>query len=86
MVTIFSMKNCSYCDDLKSQLTNLNIEYVDINIRTKGGKLELEKLSKIIKTDYVPIIIVNKNVLIPETSFQTIEQAVNIIQDLLTNK
>lgn len=83
-VRIFSMKNCSYCEELKERLIEMNIEFTDVDINSKKGKEEFEIVGRVVKTDYVPIIIVGRNVLIPETSFQTIEQASNIVKNLLT--
>ena len=84
MVRVFSMKNCSYCDELKTRLDEMEIEYVNVDINSKKGKVEFDVLSKVVKTDYVPVIIVDKNVLIPEISFKTMEQAANIVKNLLT--
>ncbi len=80
------MKGCSYCDTLKELLDEKEIQYTDVDVNSPKGKKEFELVGKIVSTEYVPVIIVNKNILIPETSFRTMEQAANIINDLITKK
>lgn len=85
MVRILTVKNCSYCDELKTRLSDMQIDFNEVDIDSEKGKKEVENISKIANTDYVPIVIVKNNVLVPTTSFKTMEQASNIIKKLITN-
>jgi len=80
-VKIFTMKGCSYCDKLKEQLTENNIEYIEIDV-DENEKL-YENFSKKVDNDFLPAIIVGKTVFVPERSFKTINEAVKHIKNHL---
>jgi len=84
-VKVFSVKSCSYCDKIKNLLINDGIEFIDYDIDDVKNKDEVEFLGKSVKLDYVPILMVDKLILVPETSFKTIDQAFSIINKLLSN-
>lgn len=85
MITIYGTKTCGYCVELKTILTNENIEFIDKDINALENKEEYAKIEAKTKSEYIPIIIVDKNILVPQTSFKTINEAVNIIK-ILVNK
>ncbi len=80
-VKIFTMKGCSHCDKLKEQLTENNIEYIEIDV-DENEKL-YENFSKKVDNDFLPAIIVGKTVFVPERSFKTINEAVKHIKNHL---
>lgn len=82
-IKIYSVKSCPYCDKLKKMLSDNNIQFHDLDLDDVNNKDEVEKLSKSFDMDFVPVIIVDKNVLLPKTSFSSIEQAYSIINKLI---
>jgi glutaredoxin len=85
MIKVFSVKSCGYCDKLKNLLRDNNIDFTDLDLDDDNNKIEIEKISKTVSLDYVPVIIVGKTILLPETSFTSIDQAYSIINKLLNN-
>ena len=69
------MKNCPYCDELKELLTKENIEFTDVDINLPENKEEADMVFKITKVDSVPIVKVGKQLLAPDVSFTSIEDA-----------
>ena len=68
------MKKCPFCDEMKKYLNEGGIEFIEIDVELNKNKLEFNKIVEISKADSVPIIIVNKKILIPERSFKTIKE------------
>jgi glutaredoxin len=61
----------------------LNIEYDKIDVNTKEGEEFFVKIYKITKSEDIPIIIVGKQILVPNISFKTIDNAIEIIKKLI---
>lgn len=83
MVTIYSMPSCPYCDDLKNKLKDKNIEFRDVNITLDENQIEFDKIKKVAIIDEVPVVRLFKQLLIPNVSFKTIDQAISIIENIL---
>lgn len=83
MIRIYTIDNCPYCNELKELLNKDNILFKDINIDLKENEEEFNKVNAIAKSDSVPIILVNKRILVPEKSFQTIQQAFDLIKKFM---
>jgi glutaredoxin len=83
MVKLYVIPECQYCDKLKGLLENDGISYEVLDITNEENHEMYEKLSKIGKTDSVPLIIVGKHILSPDVSFKTINQAFEIIKKLI---
>ena len=43
------------------------------------------KFVKLTKNDFLPAMLIGKNALVPQKSFNTIDEAVNIVENLLTD-
>ena len=82
-IIIYSIENCPYCDELKKLLINENIEFIDINVLLDENKAEYDKISKKTKTDVVPIIKVGKQLLVPNISFDTIQEGFDLTKKFL---
>lgn len=80
---IYSSKGCVYCNKLKEGLKLLNIEYVDIDIDLTENSEECEKIFKLAGEGVIPIIIIKPHVLVPNRSFKTIDEAINLISSLI---
>ena len=69
------MKNCPYCEELKGLLKGENIEYKNVDINEPENKEEVDEVFGITKGDSVPIVKVGKQLLAPDVSFSSIEEA-----------
>lgn len=81
-ITIFSAPYCGYCTELKERLVNLNIDFIDLDITLEKNKISADNLFKFTKTNDIPIAVVGKTILIPNSSFKTIEEASLLIEKL----
>lgn len=81
-VKVYYMENCPYCRQLMDGLDELKIEYDSIDVDSEEGEQKFLKLYEVTKSENIPIVIVGKQVLVPEISFNTIEQALKLIQKL----
>lgn len=80
MVIIYGMKKCGYCVNLKTKLVQNNIQFNYRDI--EEYKDEFNKIIEKTKKDLVPVILVEKNILVPTLSFNTIDEAIEIIKKL----
>ena len=75
---MFSMKGCPHCDNLKNKLKENNIEFVEIDI--DENELLYERFSKKVNNEFLPAILVGKTAYVPEKSFTTIDEAVELVK------
>ncbi len=75
MIKIYSMKNCPYCEELKDLLKGEDIEFTSADINEQENKEETDTVFKITKVDSVPIVKVGKQLLAPDVSFTSIQEA-----------
>ena len=81
-VSIFTTQDCVFCNKLKSLLDVGGIDYIDYDINNDKNNLSFIKIVEITKEDSVPTIIVGKQLIVPNKSFKTIDQAFEIINKL----
>jgi len=77
-ISVFSMKGCPHCDNLKNKLKENNIEFVEIDI--DENELLYERFSKKVNNEFLPAILVGKTAYVPEKSFTTIYEAVELVK------
>ena len=80
-VRVFSMKGCPHCDNLKNQLKENNIKFTDIDV-DKHEEL-YEKFSKKVDNEFLPAIMIGKKAFVPDRSFNTINEAVDLVKQHL---
>ncbi len=85
-VRVYTTKTCPYCKTLKDMLTENNVDFVDVDVSDERNNKEFEMVIKITDSDMVPIIKVDKNLLVPEKSFKSIPQAVEMIKTIINGK
>jgi glutaredoxin len=85
MIKIYTSENCPYCVKLKTGLDDLNIKYLDIDIADVDYTEEVISLFEIAEAEVIPIIIMGSTLLVPGRTFNTIDEAIAIIQNLLDN-
>jgi glutaredoxin len=83
MITIYTFPECPYCNTLKEYYIKENIEYKEVNVELKENEKEWKKISELSKSDMVPLIKVNKQLLVANVSFKTIEEAVEVTKKFL---
>jgi glutaredoxin len=83
MVTIYTMKNCPYCAELKELLTTENIEFNDIDIDDKEHEKEVNEIMEASKANEIPIIRVEKQLFVPNVSFKSITEAVELTKKFI---
>jgi glutaredoxin len=83
MIKIYTLSSCPYCNKIKKLLDDANIEYHEINGDSTENDDKFRALSKVTNSLNVPTIVVGKNILVPEISFNKIEEAFDLIKKLL---
>jgi glutaredoxin len=83
MVTIYTMQNCPYCAELKELLTTENIEFNDIDIYDKEHEKEVKEIMEVSKAEEVPIVRIEKQLFIPNVSFKSIKEAVELTKKFI---
>ena len=77
------MSNCPYCADLKEKLTNENIEFRNVDIDLAENQEEFEQILKASNADEVPIVRIEKQLFVPNVSFKSISEAVELTKKFL---
>jgi glutaredoxin len=77
-INVFSMKGCPHCDNLKNKLKENNIEFVELDI--DDNNLLYERFSKKVDNEFLPAILIGKTAYVPERSFTTIDEAVELVK------
>ena len=80
-VIVFTMEGCPWCDELKGQLDESNVEYEARDINEYSTMYN--NFAKITECELLPSVLIGKEALVPEKSFQTIEECVDTIESLL---
>ena len=83
-VIVFSMQGCPHCDNLKTQLKERKISFIEKDVDDVENEVLYESFSKKVDSDYLPAVIIGKKAFLPDRSFKTIDQGVEIIQNYLS--
>jgi glutaredoxin len=78
-VKVFSMKGCPHCENLKNKLNENNISFIEIDI-DENEKL-YETFSKKVGNEFLPAILIDRTAFVPEKSFNTIDEAVELVKN-----
>lgn len=81
-IKIFYNENCPYCEKLINSLNELKIDFEGINIETNIGYKKYLKLRNFTNNDGIPCAIVGNQVIIPDVSYKTIDEAITLIKSL----
>ena len=82
-VLVFTMEGCPWCTKLKEQLDDAGIEYVARDVNEYSTMYD--KFVEITDSELLPALLIGKQALVPQKSFNTIDEAVSTVQDLLTD-
>jgi glutaredoxin len=82
MVKVISINSCEFCNKLKHKLDEGGVAYLTIDASTPKGNEFFEKISKVTGNSDLPTVLVDKQIISPGHSFQTINQCYEIILKL----
>lgn len=80
-IIVFTMEGCPWCQKLKEQLDKKGIVYESRDIAEYSTMYD--NFVKITKSDLLPAILIGKNALVPQKSFNTIEEAVKNVENII---
>ncbi len=83
MIKIYSIPDCPYCSELKELLVKEGIEFIDVNVMLPEHEEEYNTINKITQSDDVPIVKIGKQLLVPNVSFKSIAEAVELTKKFL---
>jgi len=83
MVKIYGFSACPYCKELKELLTKDGIQFIDVDIDLPENQEEFNKVMEIANADEVPIVRVGTQLLVPNVSFKSIVEAVELTKKFL---
>lgn len=83
MVVVYSIPQCPYCTELKEKLTENNIEFKDVNVFLTENNEEYSEIVKKTNSDEVPIVKVGNQLLVPNVSFNSINEACDLTKKFL---
>jgi len=83
MVRIYSIPECPFCTELKEILTQEGVEFVDVNVNLPENEKEYDQIHEVTKSEEVPIVMVGKQLLVPNVSFQSIREAADLTKKFL---
>ncbi len=83
MIRVYTVENCPYCSELKEKYTAAGLEYIEIDVNKPENEAEYNKIFEITKCDDVPMVNVGRQILIPHTSFRSIQECFDLTQKFL---
>jgi len=83
MVIIYTFPECPFCKELKEKLTAEGIEYNDINVNLAENAEEYGKVVVASNSNEVPVVKIGKQLFIPNVSFHSIDEAVELTKKFL---
>ena len=79
-VRVFGIEGCSYCEEIKTKLTEGKIDFRYVDIDLDENQEEVTEIFNVAQSDRVPVIVVGGTILVPEKSFETIDEAYETIK------
>lgn len=83
MIKLYTFPECPFCKELKELLTNEKIEFEDINVNLPENQNEFAIVSKVSNSNEVPIMKIDKQLFVPNVSFQSIPEALELAKKFL---
>lgn len=84
MIKIYTTESCGFCKQIKELLTKDGVEFTEVNVNLDENVAEYTKIVEATDSDMVPMIRIGNEVLVPNVSFKSIEEAVKITKELIT--
>jgi len=83
MIRLYTIEHCPYCKQLKEMYTKEGLEFVEIDVNKPENEAEWKNLHEFTGSDDVPIVKVGQRVLVPNTSFKSINEAFDLTKKFL---
>jgi len=84
MIKVYTTESCGFCKQIKELLTKDGVEFTEVNVNLDENVAEYTKIVEATDSDMVPMIRIGNEVLVPNVSFKSIEEAVKITKELIT--
>lgn len=84
MIKIYSFPECPFCKELKELYAKEGIEYEEVNVNLPENQAEYAVVVKVGNSNDVPVIKIDKQLFIPNISFQSIPEAVELTKKFLS--
>lgn len=81
---LYGFDGCPYCQELKELLDKDNIIYEYIDIDDDKNHEHCKKMFEIADSEKVPMFVIGKKIFVPEKSFSTIPEGVELIKRFLS--
>lgn len=75
-VTVYTVQECPYCNDLKNKLTKAGVTFTEKDLSVNEYADEFDEIHKLTKSDEVPLVVVGKQLLVPNVSYRSIDECV----------
>lgn len=85
MVRLYYIKECPFCKELKDLYIKNNIPFKEIDVDLPENEEEFNKVNSIAKSEYLPIVLVKKQILVPNKSFQNMQEAYELTKKFLNS-
>jgi len=85
MIRLYGFDGCPYCDELKGLFDKNNVAYTFVDVTLDENERESNKIFKITKDESVPVVLVNKTILAPDSSFKSIQEAYDLTMKFLNS-
>jgi glutaredoxin len=82
-ITVYTMNDCPYCTDLKEKLIKENIEFRNVDVDLPESQDEFNKIIEASNAEEIPIIRIDKQLFLPNISFKSIDEAVELTKKFL---
>lgn len=80
-ILLYTMKGCGHCMNLKNKLDKEKIPYINKDIDIY--KTDYERVSSLLETEYIPIVRIDNDYLVPEKDFNTIDECVELVKKMI---
>lgn len=84
MIKIYTFPECPFCQELKELYAKEGIEYDEVNVNLPENLSEYQIVVKVGNSNEVPVIKIGKQLFIPNVSFQSIPEAVELTKKFLS--
>lgn len=84
MIKIYTFPECPFCQELKELYNKEGIEYDEVNVNLPENLPEYQIVVKVGNSNEVPVIKIGKQLFIPNVSFQSIPEAVELTKKFLS--
>ena len=75
MIKLYGFDDCPYCQELKNMYDENGIKYTYVDVTLDENEREINKVFELTRDESVPVVLVNKTLLAPDSSFKTIGEA-----------